>query len=46
MRLKTKPVGRYQTYPFHDHDTVKANELFMLIGNLEKPEYTELRGKA
>lgn len=29
-----------------DHDTVKANELFMLLGNLEKPEYTELRGKA
>lgn len=29
-----------------DHDTVKANELLMLLGNLEKPEYTELRGKA
>lgn len=28
------------------HDTVKANELFMLLGNLENPEYTELRGKA
>ena len=29
-----------------DHETVKANELLMLLGNLEKPEYTELRGEA
>lgn len=28
------------------HDTVKANEFIMLLGNLEKPEYTELRGTA
>ena len=28
------------------HEPVKANELIILLGNLENPEYTELRGKA
>ena len=29
-----------------EHDSVKANELITLLSSIDKPEYTDLRGKA